>query len=227
MRKRIALLAGICSTSASLAGEARLTPFSTLLPGADTANWQTMELRGRPPADYEVVTGEGGPVLQVTAEQSASALAHAVEPALAGPAQLAWRWKIGAHIEASDITKKSGDDFPARVYVTFARDAKELPLATRAKMRLARLLYGQDVPAAALCYVWARDLPEGTIVPNAYSDTVMMIVARSGGDTPSGWQAEQRDLRADYRAAFGSEVDLVLSLREACPAFVRDCQVTA
>ena len=56
--------------------------------------------------------------------------------------------------------------FPARVYVTFARDTERTALSVPArKIRLARLLYKQDVPAAALCYVWARDLPVGTMVP--------------------------------------------------------------
>jgi hypothetical protein len=32
-----------------------------------------------------------------------------------------------------------------------------------------------------------------------------MIVVRSGGDVPSEWKVETRDLRADYRRAFGSE----------------------
>lgn len=191
---------------------ASLTSFSSLPPGDVTGGWQAMELRGRPPAQFAIVSEAGETVLQVTADASASALVHPVEPALSEPAQLAWRWKIGGHIEASDITRKAGDDFPARVYVTFARDPAELSLATRTKIRLARLLYKQDVPPAALCYVWARDLPAGTMVPNVYSDTVMMVVVRSGGDTPSGWQAEQRDLQADYRAAFGTEAPPVTSV---------------
>ncbi|NND54159.1 MAG: DUF3047 domain-containing protein [Gammaproteobacteria bacterium] len=181
-----------------------LAAFSDMQPGATIVGWQQMELRGRSPAQYKLIAENNETVLQVTAEQSASALVHPLAPPASAPGKLEWRWKIGAHIEASDITLKSGDDFPARVYVTFARDRKELSLAARARMRLAKLLYNQDVPAAALCYVWARDLPVGTMVPNAYSDTVVMVVVRSGGATPSGWQTEQRDLSADYEAAFGS-----------------------
>ena len=191
---------------------ALVTPFSSLPPGADTASWQSTELRGLSPATFEIVADDNGPVLQVTADGSASALVHTVAPALTASSLITWRWKISNHIEASDITTKKGDDFPARVYVTFDRDVKELSFSTRAKIRLARLLYKQDVPAAALCYVWARELPVGTIVPNAYTDTVMMVVARSGGATPSGWFTEQRDLQADYRAAFGTAAPPVTSV---------------
>lgn len=180
---------------------------------ADTAggihpNWQPTELRGRAPATYELVDLPVGSKLQVTADGAASALVHALEPPVQlrqdNTAQLSWSWKIRNHIAASDITSKAGDDFPARVYVTFARDPRELPVATRMKIRLARMLYGQDVPTAAICYVWARDLPVGTIVPNAYTDTVMMIVVRSGGTEPSAWHTQQRDLQRDYQAAFGA-----------------------
>jgi len=189
-----------------------LTPFSALTPGSDTGAWKPMQLRGRRPASYEIVDGGSAPTLRVSADSAASALVHRLEPAVTAPVQLAWRWRIDSHINASDIMTKAGDDFPARVYVTFGRDVRELPFSTRAKMRLAKLLYGQDVPAAALCYVWARDVPEGTIVPNAYSDTVMMVVARSGGETPSDWQQERRNLQADYRAAFGTDAPPVTSV---------------
>ena len=106
---------------------------------------------------------------------------------------------------------KQGDDFPARVYVTFDRDISELPFSTRLKIRLARTLYGTDIPTAALCYVWADNLSVDTIVPNAYSDTVMMVVVRNG-PAEQGWQTERRDVGADYAAAFGSAAPSVTSV---------------
>lgn len=203
------------AVAAELPGSPVPTPFSLLPEGAPGGGWQPVELRGKTASDFTVVSGPQGNVLQITSDAAASALAYAVEVAAEETALLSWRWKIEGHVAGSDIRTKSGDDFPARVYVTFARDPDELPFATRMKIRLAKMLYGQDVPAAALCYVWAESLPQDLMVPNAYSDTVMMVVARSGGAVPSGWHDEQRDLQADYRAAFGADAPAVTSVMVA------------
>ena len=109
------------------------------------------------------------------------------------------------------MSRKSGDDFAARVYLTFERDPAELSIATRVKMRLARLIYGQEVPAAAICYVWAATLPIETSMPNAYSDTVMMLVAASG-PADGAWRTVNRDYAADYRALFGQEAPPLTSV---------------
>ena len=49
-------------------------------------------------------------------------------------------------------------------------------------------------------------------MPNAYTDTVMMIVAQSGGSEPSDWQNVARDFRADYRAAFDADAPPLTSV---------------
>jgi len=192
-----------------------LQPFSSLATGDDTGAWQPITLRNEQPASFEIVADAGKTALQITATRAVGALAHPVAASDAFPASLTWRWKIANHIDKSDISSKAGDDFPARVYVTFARDPEELPWGTRVKMRVAKLLYGHDIPAASLCYVWARDLPVGLIMPNAYTDTVMMVVVRSGGQTPSAWEFEQRDVMADYRRAFGTAAPAVTSVMVA------------
>lgn len=104
----------------------------------------------------------------------------------------------------ADLARKDGDDYAARVYATFDAPPDSLSLAARARMKLAKLLYGADLPAAALCYVWDNTHAPGTMAWNSHSSRVRMIVLRSGDAQAGQWMPESRDVAADYRAAFGS-----------------------
>ena len=51
--------------------------------------------------------------------------------------------------------------------------------------------------------------PNGAVLPNAHTRRMRWMVLR-GGESPLGaWQAEQRDLRADFLRAFGDETSTV------------------
>lgn len=78
-------------------------------------------------------------------------------------------------------------------------------VSERGKILLARSVAGDIVPAAALCYVWDGKLPAGTKLWNAYSDRVRVIVVESGSRRLDQWVVEERDIAADFRAAFGEE----------------------
>ncbi|NND37453.1 MAG: DUF3047 domain-containing protein, partial [Gammaproteobacteria bacterium] len=88
-------------------------------------------------------------------------------------------------------------------YALFDYEPGRLPFGTRWKLRLARLLYGKQVPAAAVCYVPSDDVPPETILPSAYTDRVRMIVV--DGVAPGEWRSFERDVAADFAAAFGEE----------------------
>lgn len=118
---------------------------------------------------------------------------------------LRWRWKIARTIAGGDVTRKDGDDYAVRIYVSFRYSAERLSLGERAKYAAARLLYGEYPPHAALNYIWDTRAPIGTIVPNPYSDRVRMIVVDSGDARAGTWQLHERDIVADYRATFGEE----------------------
>ena len=89
--------------------------------------------------------------------------------------------------------------------VIVCRCERPLPASERAKIALARSVAGDVVPAAALCYVWDGTLPAGTTLWNAYTDRVRMIVVESGAARRGEWVNEERDVAADFRAAFGEE----------------------
>lgn len=78
------------------------------------------------------------------------------------------------------MSTRQGDDYAARVYLAFSLPAEAMSFATRAKLRLARGIYGDHVPDAALNYVWDNRYPIGTQRSNAYTEHARMIVLRSG-----------------------------------------------
>lgn len=159
----------------------------------------------RKPTDYALVEDEGVTVLRARAEASASGILRALRVDTASLPLLAWRWKALRLPANGDLRTKSGDDFAARLYVTFDLPLAALSFEDRLGVRVARLLYGPDTPAAALCYVWATRASVGTMAPNAYTRRVRMVVVESGAANLGRWRAHERDVAADYRAAFGGE----------------------
>jgi hypothetical protein len=181
--------------------------FSALAAGgplsADMKPWEFGG--GLRPTRYSLVADEGVVVLRAEAENSASGIVREVRLDPRVYPVLSWRWKVMRVLERADLRSKAGDDFAARVYVTFDLDPATLAPAERMKLAFAQLRYGEKVPAAALCYVWDAKSPRDTLVPNAYTDRVRMIVAESGAARAGKWVSVQRDIRDDYRRAFGSE----------------------
>lgn len=116
---------------------------------------------------------------------------------------LCWRWRVDAPVASADMVQKAGDDYAARVYLTFEAPPDQLSLATRAKLKLARAIYGRQVPDAAVNYVWDNRQPVGTIRDNAYTDRARMFVLRSGASPAGRWVGERRNVLEDFRRAFG------------------------
>jgi len=101
----------------------------------------------------------------------------------------------------SDVSRKDGDDYPARLYVTFEYDADRVSLATKLKYAAGRALFG-DIPIGTLNYIWETRTPVGTIVENAYTDFARMIVLESGTEHIGKWMEEERNILDEYRNAF-------------------------
>jgi hypothetical protein len=116
---------------------------------------------------------------------------------------LKWRWKIDRVVEKADLAVKSGDDFAARVYVFFAVPVEELPWGERTTLKIARLIHGEDVPSAGICYVWDNRHAIGTSLWNPYWHRIRTVVLESGNGRAGQWTDERRDLEADFVAAFG------------------------
>ena len=79
-----------------------------------------------------------------------------------------------------------------------------LGFGTRVKLALARSIYGDQVPDAALNYVWDNRHAIGTLRDNAYTDRTRMLVLRSGAQDAGRWVLERRNVAEDFKLAFGN-----------------------
>lgn len=179
--------------------------FSALEPGPATIpGWEPLTFgSGYAPTEYTLVREDGRVVVRADSRSSASGLVRRMDVDLARYPMLAWSWRIERVHPEGDATRRGGDDYPARVYVTFAFDP-DAPLTDRMAYRATSALF-DDVPFRAVSYIWANRLPQGRHVPNPYTSSVCMIAVRSGNGQAGIWQNEQRDMVADYRMCFGRD----------------------
>ena len=167
--------------------------------------WRVVRLgRTVNPTVYEGTTIEGVHAIEARADKAMALLARPVDVDLATTPILCWRWRIDAPVARADMRRRRGDDYAARVYVAFDMPESTLGAATRMRLRLARLLFGADVPDAALNYVWDNRNPVGTRRRSAYTDRVEMIVVESGSARARRWISERTDVAADFARAFAN-----------------------
>jgi hypothetical protein len=157
---------------------------------------------------YEPVRDGERVVVRARSAAAASGLAREVRIDPRQYPVVRWRWKIENLLEKSDIRTREGDDYPARLYITFEYEPDKVSAGRRAKYRLGRLLFG-DIPIAALNYVWDGKAPVGTVVDNAYTDFAKMVVVRSGAKDVGIWVEERRNVYEDYKRAFGGEPPMI------------------
>ena len=108
-----------------------------------------------------------------------------------------------------------------------ASSLDRLSLVDRTKLRVARWWYGDQVPAAALCYVWANQEQVGTTTGNAYTSRVVAVVLRNAQSAVGDWVDEKRNLAADFRAAFGDVTPTVTGIAIAADTDQTGESVTA
>jgi len=180
------LLAGLalcCVTLALGASQIVIGDFSTGL-----AAWEERSFSGE--TRYRAVELDNRAVLEAVADDSASALYREIEIDLESTPCLHWTWRIEAPLGRDvDERSKAGDDYPARLYV----------------VRRGGLAFWRT---RALNYVWSSAQPVGTRWDNAYAgENARMWALDSGAAEAGEWVSHVRDVRADWRAAFGEDID--------------------
>jgi len=152
---------------------------------------------------YEVVKDQGRTVIKAQSHASASGLIRKIRIDLKKYPVIQWQWKITDIYKKGDVTSKSGDDYPARIYVAFEYDPGRVGIWEKAKFETIRLIHGQYPPASSMSYIWANHAPEGTRISNPYTKRVMMIAVQSGVNKAGTWVTEERNIYQDYVDSFG------------------------
>jgi len=84
---------------------------------------------------YEVVKDGDVTIVKAVSEASASGL---TKPVSIDPKEypiVRWRWKIDHVLNGSDMALKEGDDFPVRLYITFAYDPDKVSFGRKLKFK--------------------------------------------------------------------------------------------
>lgn len=173
---------------------------------ASLGNWRPLYFPKIPKhTTYTIETNEGDSILVAQSAGSASALVYKEHFNVYEYPRARWRWKISNVYNNAPPQKKSGDDYPIRVYIVFKYDPETAGVIDRVKYSVAKRLYGEYPPHSTLNYVWANDAAQKTIITSPYTDKVKLIALQKGGEKAGTWQNEEINILKDYRAAFGAD----------------------
>lgn len=139
------------------------------------------------PTRYELIDNGAEKVLKADSKASASGLYREMSIDLTKTPCLTWSWKVDRILSDLDETTKSGDDYPARVYVVFS----------------GGLFFWRT---RALNYVWSSTRPKGSDWPNAYTDRSILVAADSGPGKVGQWVKQSRNIRDDYKRLVGEDI---------------------
>jgi hypothetical protein len=203
------LLFALLSSSAT-AWVARLSQ-----PGPPPAPWRMIKYSNERPTRYVVAGVAGRLAIQATVDSSMSLLARPITVDLTATPILCWRWFVDAPVRNADMAKKRGDDYAARVYIAFDMPDSALTGSTRLRLRMARGLFGKEVPDAAVVYVWDNKHAVGTASKSSYTDRSQLIVAETGGGRAGSWVSERADLARDFAKAFAGHAGRPVQLAVA------------
>lgn len=174
--------------------------------GAVPLPWRIIHFDSKiPPTTYQTRVWDGVPSVEAQADSSMALLARGVDVDLKVTPILCWRWRVDDVVKGADMNTKAGDDYAARVYVAFKMPEDKINFGLRFKLQIARNLYGDDVPDAALNYVWDNKNAVGHRQFNAYTDRTQMIVQRSGSAEINTWVSERVDVLADVVKGYESD----------------------
>ncbi len=181
--------------------------FSQAQPGKTfPADWKPLTFEKIPThTQYDLVKDGSDVVVKAISRQSSSGMTREITIDPKEYPVVEWRWKVENILKNGDVKQKSGDDYPARLYITFEYDSSKVGFFEKAKYEAARLIYGQYPPIGALNYIWESKSPIGTIVSNPYTDRVQMVVIESGETRLGEWITEERNVYEDYKKAFGED----------------------
>jgi hypothetical protein len=213
----MALRLGCVFAIAAMALGAPLAPrsagaegFSLSTPGSD--GWRPLVFRGvANQTRYTLEFFEGMEVARAESDCGASGLVLRLDAIrLDQTPLLSWRWRVDRGLDLLQEQTKAEDDFAARVYIMFEFDKSRASILQRLRHRLARLVYGEEIPGSALNFVWTSLLPAGTVWDNPFESSAKMIALAQGAN--QGWRTETVDVVARYRELFRSPAPPALGL---------------
>jgi len=158
---------------------------------------------------YALVKEDGTVAVKAVSEGASSGLTREITVNPREYSIVQWRWKVANVLRKGDVFRKEGDDYPARLYITFEYDPSKVGFFEKAGRAAYRMIYGKQLPLGAINYIWESRAPVGTVTPNTYTKRSMMFVLESGTEKLNAWVSEERNVYEDYKKAFGDEPPMI------------------
>ena len=204
----------LLAVPATLPGQSPTTlevgKFSAATEGAALPDgWKPLIFKKVPRNTTYILVKDGGTVVvKAMSDATASGLTREVKIDPKQYPVVHWRWKIENLLKTADVTRKDGDDYPARLYITFEYDPDKVGFGKKAKYEMGKMIFG-DIPIAAINYIWDSKAPQGLFIDNAFTDFSKMIIVRSGPQGVGAWMEEERNIYEDYKKAFDGEPPMI------------------
>lgn len=148
------------------------------------AKWSKMIMKGQ--VDYTLLKQGKEGYVQALSDKACSALYYRIGFKLSEYPVLTWQWRVLKFPDLSNAkTDLEKDDFAARVYVIF-------PFLSFSSSKFIE-------------YVWAENIPAGTVMDSPAGNNVKKIVVRSGKLPGNEWATEKRNMYEDYEKVFGKK----------------------
>lgn len=173
--------------------------------------WEIFRVPGKQPTHYSYVRHDGRDAVQATADASGSILRHRrrIEPADLG--RVRFSWNVPQPGAGANLLLPELEDVPVRVVLAFEGDRSRFSLKNSMLSELSLLLTGEELPFATLIYAWSRVNKPGEVVVNDRTDRIRKLIVDSGDHDYNRWLSYERDIRADYRKAYGEDPGALLS----------------
>ncbi len=170
------------------------------------ADWKPLTFPKIPRhSTYAIGGGGADRYLVATADASASGIVHVRTFNIYETPVIRWRWKVSNIYAKGDEKKKSGDDYPLRIYVMFQYDPEKAGAFEKVQYGAAKLIYGEYPPHSSLNYIWANKTYPERILPNPYTAKAQMILLQKGPAHMGQWVEEKVNALNDYRKAFSAD----------------------
>jgi hypothetical protein len=207
----VLLQLGGCSALRSAAGDPAAepaivtTPWAQAPAGGAAPVWRHYKLPGKQPSRFSYMRHDGRNTMAVNSESSASMLRQAVRMEPAELTSVRFSWQVPELMAQADMALRETDDSPVRIVLIFEGDRSKFSTKNAMLSELAHTLTGEELPYATLMYVWCNTRPVGSVIVNPRTDRVRKLVVESGIGKLKQWVDYERNIRADYQAAFGEE----------------------
>ena len=205
---QLAACSSLTPLPADPAGKSGLSPTPWTLASNGSRNapaWQHYKLPGKQPSRFSYMRHDGRNTMAVKSESSASMLRQAVRMEPTELTSVRFSWQVPELMAPADMALRETDDSPVRIVLLFEGDRSKFSPKNAMLSELARTLTGEELPYATLMYVWCNTRPAGSVIVNPRTDRVRKLVVESGAGKLKQWVDYERNIRADYQAAFGEE----------------------